>query len=99
MVVVLPVPLTPTTRMTWGRPSPSIRSGLATGASTRSTSAASTARTSSGDDFLVVAALCQGGGNAHGGIDPEICLDQQVLKLLQSISVELPFSKDSSNIL
>ena len=52
MVVVLPVPLTPTTRMTCGRSAPSSVSGLATGASVRSTSAASTARTSSGEISL-----------------------------------------------
>ena len=47
MVVVLPVPLTPTTRMTCGLCAPSTTSGLATGASTRSTSLLSTERTSS----------------------------------------------------
>ena len=51
MVVVLPEPLTPTTRMTNGF-APSIASGLATGASTFSISAASTAFTSSGEIAL-----------------------------------------------
>ena len=47
MVVVLPEPLTPTTSSTNGL-APPIASGLATGRSTFSTSAASTALTSSG---------------------------------------------------
>ena len=47
MVVVLPEPLTPTTRMTNGC-APSITSGFATRPSIFSTSAASTAFTSSG---------------------------------------------------
>ncbi len=46
MVVVLPEPLTPTTRITNGF-APSTASGFATGASTFSTSAARTAFTSS----------------------------------------------------
>ncbi len=46
MVVVLPEPLTPTTRMVNGRSAPTT-SGLATGVSTFSTSLASTALTSS----------------------------------------------------
>ena len=52
-----------------------------------------------GRDFLVVAAFCQGSGNAHGRVDPEVRLDQQVLQLFQSICVELPFGKDASNVL
>ena len=48
MVVVLPVPLTPTMRTTNGAFAVSTVSGCATGASTFSTSPASTARTSSG---------------------------------------------------
>ena len=46
MVVVLPEPLTPTTRATKGFAAP-IKSGLATGVRTFSTSAATTAFTSS----------------------------------------------------
>ena len=49
MVVVLPEPLTPTTRMTNGFFAASMTSGCATGASTFSTSAATTALTSSGE--------------------------------------------------
>src|SRR5581483_11173646 len=51
MVAVLPEPLTPATRMTKGL-APSITSGLATGASTLSTSAARMAFTSSGVTLL-----------------------------------------------
>ena len=47
MVVVLPVPLTPTTRMTCGFAAGSMTSGFATGASTFSISAAKIAFTSS----------------------------------------------------
>ena len=48
MVVVLPEPLTPATRMTNGFFAASMTSGCATGASAFSTSAATTALTSSG---------------------------------------------------
>ncbi len=49
MVVVLPVPLTPTIMMTWGFSATFKVSGIATGVSTFSTSAARMARTSSGE--------------------------------------------------
>ena len=49
MVVVLPEPLTPTTRMTNGFFAASIMSGCATPASTFSISAATTALTSAGE--------------------------------------------------
>ena len=52
MVVVLPEPLTPTTRMTNGFCAASITSGFATGASTFSTSVATTALTSSAEIAL-----------------------------------------------
>ena len=52
MVVVLPEPLTPTTRMTNGFCAASISSGFATGASTFSTSVATTAFTSSAEIAL-----------------------------------------------
>ena len=52
MVVVLPEPLTPTTRMTNGLFAASISSGLATGASTFSTSVATTPFTSSAEIVL-----------------------------------------------
>ena len=47
MVVVLPVPLTPTTRMTCGLCEPSIASGFATGAEDALDLGLKTARTSS----------------------------------------------------
>ncbi len=52
MVVVLPEPLTPTTRITNGFCAASITSGFATGASTFSTSVATTALTSSAEIAL-----------------------------------------------
>ena len=52
MVVVLPEPLTPTTRMTNGFCDASISSGFATGASTFSTSVATTVFTSSAEIAL-----------------------------------------------
>ena len=52
MVVVLPEPLTPTTRMTNGFCAASISSGFATGASTFSTSVATTVFTSSAEIAL-----------------------------------------------
>ena len=48
IVVVLPLPLTPTTRITNGRFAGSMRSGFCTGSTSRMTSSASAARTSSG---------------------------------------------------
>ena len=52
MVVVLPEPLTPTTRMTNGFCAASISSGFATGDSTFSTSVATTVLTSSAEIAL-----------------------------------------------
>ncbi len=52
MVVVLPEPLTPTTRMTKGFCAASITSGFATAAKTFSTSVATTALTSSAEIVL-----------------------------------------------
>ena len=52
MVVVLPEPLTPTTRMTNGFCAASISSGFATGARTFSTSVATTVLTSSAEIAL-----------------------------------------------
>ena len=52
MVVVLPDPLTPTTRMTNGLHAASMTSGMATGASTFSISAARIAFTSSAETVL-----------------------------------------------
>ena len=52
IVVVLPEPLTPTTRMTNGFCDASISSGFATGASTFSTSVATTVLTSSAEIAL-----------------------------------------------
>ena len=49
-------------------------------------------------DLLVVAALRKGLGDAHGGLDAQIRLDQQVLQLLQRISVELPLGEDAGNV-
>ena len=49
-------------------------------------------------DLLVVAALRQGLGDAHGRLDAEVGLDQQVLELLQRIGVELPLGEDAGDV-
>ena len=89
MVVVLPEPLTPATRMTKGLQAGSIASGMATGMRIFSISAARIALTSSALDGLVVAALAHGGGDAGGGADAEIGADQHVLQLFQHAGIEL----------
>ena len=88
MVVVLPEPLTPTTRMTNGLRA-STTSGFATGASIFSTSAASTALISSGLMPSVVAAFAQGRGDPPRGRDAEIGADQHILDLLDGGGIEL----------
>ena len=65
----------------------------------RSTSAASTARTSSGAISLLMAALGQGLGDAHRRLHAQVRLDEQVLQLLQRIRVELPLGEDAGDIL
>ena len=49
-------------------------------------------------DLLVVAALRQGLGDAHGRLDAQVRLNQQVLELLQRISVELPLGEDAGDV-
>src|SRR5262245_33411131 len=53
----------------------------------------------SGCDLLVVAALGEGLGDAHGRLDAEVSLDQQIFELLQGISIELPLGEEPGNIL
>ena len=89
MVVVLPEPLTPATRMTNGFFAVSIASGCATGASVFSISAATTALTSSGEIPAVVAAVAERGGDAARGVEPEIGADQHVLDLGDGCGIEL----------
>jgi hypothetical protein len=70
---------------------------LATGASTRSTSAAGAHLL--GGNLLVVATLGQSIGDAGGGVDAEVRLYQQVLKLQQGIRVELALGEDAGDVL
>jgi hypothetical protein len=46
-----------------------------------------------------VTALRQRGGDARGGLDAKIGLDQQVLKLLQRICIELPLRENAGDVL
>ena len=87
MVVVLPEPLTPATRMMKGRAV--ISSGLATGASTFSISRASSALSSSGVISWIEAAFGEAGGDTGGKFRPEIGADQFVFELLHRRGVEL----------
>ncbi len=94
MVVVLPEPLTPTTRMTNGRLLGSITSGRATGASARSTSAARTRLTSSGLDPLLVAPAGDRLANAGRRAQAKVGLDQHVLEIVEVSGVELALGED-----
>ncbi len=83
MVVVLPEPLTPTTRMTNGFFAASMASGCATGGEHLLDF-----RGHHGLDFVrrdrrVVAAFAQRRGDAGRGIEAEIGADQRVLDLAQ----------------
>ena len=94
IVVVLPEPLTPTTRMTNGCLPASIASGRATGSSARSTSAARIALTSSGVDALLVAPARDRLADAGRRAEAEIGLDQDVLELVERSGVELALGED-----
>ena len=99
MVVVLPVPLTPTTRITCGdfrsaatqRPGHRRQDALDLGGKHR----AHVLRA----DAFVVAALRQGVRDPRGGLDPEIRLDQQVLQLLERLLIELALGEQAGDVL
>ena len=89
IVVVLPEPLTPTTRITKGCASRRSRSGFATGASTAAISAASTPSTSSVATSLSKRPSPIAAAIRAASLDAEIGLDQQLLELLERRLVEL----------
>ena len=93
MVVVLPEPLTPTTRITNGFLAVSISSGRATGASVRSTSSASRRLTSSGS-MPFVAPLADRLAHARRRADAEIGLQQNVFEIVERGRVELALGED-----
>ncbi len=87
MVVVLPEPLTPTTRMTNGLP-PAISSGFATGPRIFATSPASTTFTSSPRIALSKRPSLERRGDAARDADAEVGADQGLLDLLQHGRIE-----------
>ena len=98
MVVVLPVPLTPTTRMTCGLCDRSSSSGSATGVSTFSTSSAMIGAHLGVGDVAAVAAGRQRVGDAHRRLHAEIGADQHVLQVLQRVLVEPALGEDAGDV-
>ena len=68
---------------------------MATGASTRSTSAARTARTSSSPMPFSKRPLRERRDDALGRVDTEIGLDQQVLEIVERRRVELALGEEA----
>ena len=97
MVVVLPVPLTPTTRMTCGLCAASSASGRATGCRIAAISCASAPRTSSGGNLLVEARLGQFGGQPRRRRRAEIGGDQQLFQFLQRRFIEPRLREDAGD--
>ena len=89
MVVVLPVPLTPTTRMTCGLRAGSRSSGLATGSRICAISRGERVAHVLGRDVLVEARRGELGGQLRRRRQAEIGGDQHVLQLLERLVVEL----------
>ena len=94
MVVVLPEPLTPTTRITNGLLFGSIASGRATGASARSTSSARIRLDLVGTDPLVVASARDRLADARRRGEAEVGLDEHVLEIVERGGVELALGED-----
>ncbi len=98
IVVVLPVPLTPTTRMTCGlwRQIELQRLG------DRLQHLGDFGRHDAADilagHVLAVALGGQRIGDAHGGLDAEIGLDQQVFEILQRLVVELALGEERGDL-
>ena len=93
MVVVLPVPLTPQTRITWGRRPGSSSSGRATGSRMRAIDWASAPRTSSLADLLAESGPGQLLDQLARGLDPEVGGDQRLLELLEALGIEPALGK------
>ena len=89
MVVVLPEPLTPATRMTKGLQAGSIASGIGDGNEDLLDLGGEDRLDLVGAHGLVVAALAHRGGDAGGGADAEIGADQHVFQLFQHAGIEL----------
>ena len=94
MVVVLPVPLTPTTRMTCGFSAGSIASGFATGSSTLSISAGDDLLRLADRDVGVEAAGAELFGDRRGGLEAEVGLEQEILEIVQGFGIDPPLGQD-----
>ena len=85
MVVVLPEPLTPTTRITCGRGKASISSGSATGRRIFSSSSATTSRTAASLSAALELLVGQPRADLGGGGGAEVGGDQRLLDLVERL--------------
>ena len=99
MVVVLPLPFTPTTSTTKGLWAGSGIRGLATGSSSLAMDPARISRISSLADLLVEAVAAQLLHELRGGGRSEIGGDQQILELGQRLLVEAALDEDAGDAL
>ena len=98
MVVVLPVPFTPTTRNTCGLAPALSAKSCASGSSTSAISDARMSRTASASMPSVVTAACDPRADARGHGDAEIGLDQHLFQPVEHVVVELPLGDDAREI-
>ena len=98
IVVVLPVPLTPTTRKTCGRASGASAKSCATGSSTLAISPARISRTWSGSNSTIETALGHSLANAPSHRHPEIRLDQHFFELVERLLIEPSLDQRMSEI-
>ena len=97
MVVVLPLPLTPTTRMTWGLCCGSMAQRLGHRLEDLRDLFGQRAADLLGGYFLVEARLRQIGGEARRGGRAEIGRDQQFFQLVQRRFIQLPLGEDAAD--
>ena len=95
MVVVLPVPFTPTTSTTCGRFAGSSRSGCATGARIAAISSASACLISSSVTSLPKRDAAEARDHPPRHLGAEVGGDQHVLQLLQRRIVQPPLLEDA----
>ena len=98
MVVVLPVPLTPTTRMTCGLCDRSSSSGSATGRQHLLDLCGHDGAHFGVRDVAAVAAGRQRVGDAKRRLHAEVGADQHVLQILQRLLVELALGEDAGDV-
>ena len=98
MVVVLPEPLTPTTRITCGRGKASISSGTATGARIFSSSSATISRTAYSVRPRSNRSLGEPGADLRRGRRAEVGGDQRLLDLVERLLVERGLGEQAGEI-